>query len=200
VEQYEKLSPMQFQKLLQRLTIADAVMLDWEGREQLNQLHGTTTDEFIVAQIISIGEYLDKSMSIEKACQVVADIFEKYWFFTLNDVLLFLKKGRQGEYNEHGQISLQYNPQTILLWAGKYEVERTEYISKQRIAENQERKSDSSMEVLYQDLYKGAVYSPENENRQSRQKEQQYSSYKAKYAYHKANGSLDEFLGLKDVK
>lgn len=198
MEAYSNLSPLQFSKAIQALTIADAVQLDQPNRMQLNQLANSDTDEFLVLQICAIGDYLDKPMNPEKACMIVADLFEKYWYFTLNDVLMFLKRGRQGAYNEDRQIVTQYNAQTILMWASKYEVERTEYISKERTKENQMRKAEPISE-LPQDLYKGAVYNPSNEAKKKREQESEYSKAKAQYFYHKQNGTLDEFLNLKTI-
>jgi hypothetical protein len=213
--EYANLHPLVLQKAVQALTLSEAIQLDEPTKKQLSQhvREGFECEMFLANQIMKLGDYLEKTISLEKACQMIGDLIEVYYYYTINDVLLLLKKGRQATYNEEGQISIQFNAQTLMNWAAKYDLERTEYISKQRIAESQRLKNiptdfiqttalpeakEPSKESGFTDIsdfYKNAQYNPEQSQKQNTLRiQKETKEYKARFEQHKANGTLTEFL------
>ena len=160
----QKTSFNQIVKIEQDITIAKSI-------EEFPLINKQGEKMAIVIQIIRIIEFFlevtGKTQEIYQIQVLAGDLYEKFKYDTIEDVILMFKMARQGEF---GKI-YDCKPPEILSWASQFfeykSIEREKLIGKQKAIQKREEQVEISEEARtrFNELYKSiTIKKTETEN------------------------------------
>jgi hypothetical protein len=90
---------------------------------------------------LSLSLNIGKNLGEWQIVELAGDIYQKYYFYSLEEIILVLKKGRNGEF---GQIYDRLDASVIMGWFDKYDTsdERANLVQNRRINKAQEEKKE----------------------------------------------------------
>ncbi len=144
----------------------------------------------MVAVSINVG----KNITVKQLPGLAEEIYQKYYFYSIDEIALVLRKGKQGEY---GKSYDRLDGMIILEWFSKYDInEREMYVTnaRQQLNNDYERGSINAIyEMIGQDGVKKIIEKFEKEKEDTENREEGFQSFRDKYfKENKINSNIDK--------
>lgn len=134
---------------------------------------------------LSMSFNLGKNLEPWQISEIATDVYQKYYFLSIEEFILVLKKGRTGDF---GKVYDRLDGAIIMEWFDKYETseERQSLVEQRRIAQERQDKQESEKSLLniFQHPAMRELVRTLKENFQAPEKqnsEQDYHQFKADY-------------------